>query len=174
MPFFDASGFAAGFAHPLLAPAHLLSLIGLGLLAGGASLRARLAVMAAFALGLAGGLGAIASGMGETPANDMLFVAAGICGATAALAMPVALWLAAPAAIIVGCAVGLDSPPDAVSLREAVWTLIGTGCGAVAALALMTGAAALIRWAVRPIALQVAGSWLAAIAVLVLALRWRA
>jgi urease accessory protein len=174
MPFFDASGFAAGFAHPLLAPAHLLSLIGLGLLAGGASLRARLAVMAAFALGLAGGLGAIASGMGETAANDMLFVAAGVCGATAALGMPVAVWLAAPAAIIVGCAVGLDSPPDAVSLREAVWTLIGTGCGAVAALALMTGAAALIRWAGRPIALQVAGSWLAAIAVLVLALRWRA
>jgi urease accessory protein len=174
MLFLDAQGFAAGFGHPLLAPAHLLSLIGLGLLAGGASLRARIAIMAAFALGLAGGLGAIASGVGETPANDVLFVVAGVCGATAALGMPVSVWLAALAAVVVGCAVGLDSPPDAVLLREAVWTLIGAGCGAATALALMTGAAALVRWVGLAIALQVAGSWLAAIAVLVLALRWRA
>jgi hypothetical protein len=88
--------------------------------------------------------------------------------------LPVSVWLAALAAVVVGCAVGLDSPPDAISLREAVWTLIGTGCGSVAALALMTGAAALIRRAGWAIALRVAGSWLAAIAVLVLALRWRA
>jgi hydrogenase/urease accessory protein HupE len=35
----DASGFAAGFVHPLLAPAHLLSLVGLTLLVGGAVIR---------------------------------------------------------------------------------------------------------------------------------------
>jgi hypothetical protein len=52
-------------------------------------------------------------------------------------------------------------------------TLIGTGCGAVAALALTTAAAALIRRAGWAIAVRVAGSWLAAIAMLVLALRWR-
>jgi hypothetical protein len=51
--------------------------------------------------------------------------------------------------------------------------LIGTGCGAIVGLALMTAAAALIRAAGWSIALRVAGSWLAAIAVLVLALRWR-
>jgi urease accessory protein len=169
----DAPGFAAGFVHPLLAPAHLLSLIGLGLLAGGAVGRATIIIVAAFALSLAGGLGAIAWGAGETPANGVLFLAAGVCGAIAALGLPAPTWLAVPVALVIGCAVGLDSPPDAISLREAVWTLIGTGCGAVAALVLMMGIVAVIRRAEWVIALRVAGSWLAAIAMLVLALRWR-
>jgi urease accessory protein len=169
----DAPGFAGGFVQVLLAPAHLLSLIGLGLLAGRATSHASIAIMAAFALGLVGGLGAIAWGAGETPANDVLFVAAGVCGAIAALGAPVPALLAVPAAIVIGCAVGLDSPPDAISLREAVRTLVGSGCGAIAALALMTGAAAFIRRAGWAVALRVAGSWLAAIAMLVLALRWR-
>jgi urease accessory protein len=173
MLFLDAPGLADGFVRPLLAPAHLLSLIGLGLLAGRASLPALIAIAAGFVVGLAGGLGAIAWGIGETPANDALFAAAGACGALAALAAPIPVRAAAWAALIIGCAVGLDSPPEAISLGEAVLTLVGTGCGAVAGLVLMTAAAALIRSAGWSIALRVAGSWLAAIAVLVLALRWR-
>jgi urease accessory protein len=173
MLFLDAPGLAAGFVHPLLVPAQLLSLIGLGLLAGRASIRAAIAIAAGFAVGLVAGLGAIASGIGETPANDVLFAAAGVCGVTAARGRPVPVWAAAPAAFIIGCAIGLDSPPEAISLREAVLMLIGTGCGAIVGLALMTAAAALIRAAGWSIALRVAGSWLAAIAVLVLALRWR-
>jgi hydrogenase/urease accessory protein HupE len=55
----DAPGFVGGFVHPLLAPAHLLSLIGLGLLAGGAVGRASIIIVAAFALGLSAGLGAV-------------------------------------------------------------------------------------------------------------------
>jgi urease accessory protein len=157
----------------LLVPAHLLSLIGLGLLAGRASLRAAIAVASGFVPGLVAGLGAIASGIGETPANDVLFVAAGVCGATAARGRPIPAWAAAPAAFIIGCAIGLDSPPEAILLREAVLTLIGTACGAVAGLAPAAAATALIRAAGWSIALRVAGSWLAAIAVLVLALRWR-
>jgi urease accessory protein len=167
----DAPGLAAGFVQALLAPAHFLSLIGLGLLAGRGSSQA--ATVVAFTFGLAGGLGAIAWGAGETPASEVLFAASGVCGAVAALGRPAATWLAAPAALVIGCALGLDSPPDAISLREAVWTLIGTGFGAVAALALMAASAARVRQAGWAIALRVAGSWLAAIAVLVLALRWR-
>jgi urease accessory protein len=172
MPLLDAPGLAAGFVHPLLAPAHLLSLIGLGLLAGRAS-RASIVIMAGFGLGLAGGLGAIARGVGETPANDLLFVAAGVCGAIAALDWPAPVWLTASAALVIGCAIGLDSPPESILLREAVLTLIGTGCGAIATLALMVAAAALARRVQLAIALRVAGSWIAAIAMLVLALRWR-
>src|SRR6516225_1400977 len=124
----DAPGFAAGFVQAPLASAHLLSLIGLGLLAGCTVARTSIMTLAAFALGLSAGLGAIASGVGETPANDVLFAAAGVCGAIAALGWAVPTWLAVPAALFIGCAVGLDSPPDAISLREAVMTLIGTGC----------------------------------------------
>ena len=163
-------GFAGGLLHPLLAPAHLLSLIGLGLLAGGGPLRARGAIVAAFALGLAGGLGAIAFAAGETPANDVLLAAAVICGVIAATGLPGPAWFAAPLALIIGSAVGLDSPPETISMHEAALMLAGTFCGGIAALALIAvAAAALARLA---IALRVAGSWIAAIAILVLALRW--
>jgi hypothetical protein len=51
--------------------------------------------------------------------------------------------------------------------------LIGAACGAVAALALVTLCAAALgrRW--QRMAQRVAGSWIAAIAALVLALRWK-
>ena len=63
------------------------------------------------------------------------------------------------------------SPPETISLHEAVLMLTGTFCGGVAALALLTAAAAWLAHLWRAIALRVAGSWIAAIAILVLALR---
>lgn len=173
-PFTGAGGFVAGLLNPLLAPAHMVALIGLGLLGGQNAMSARAANIAAFALGLAGGLGAIAWGVGETSANDVLLVAAALCGLLAAAGFPVPAWLAAPLALAVGVAFGLDSPPQTISLRDAVLMLIGTACGGVAALAVTAFAAC---WAARlwhGIALRVAGSWIAAIAILVLALRWAA
>src|ERR1700674_1365532 len=112
-------GFAGGLLHPLLAPAHLLSLIGLGLLAGRGSLRVRIAIVAAFTAGLGGGLGAIAFGAGETSANNVLLAAAAACGVIAALGLPGRAWFVAPLALIIGSAVGLDSPPETISMHEA-------------------------------------------------------
>ena len=170
MPISDAQAVAAGLTHPVLAPAHLLSLVGLGLLGGRMPPRPRIRLTAAFALGLGFGLAAIAWGAGETPATEVLLAAAGTCGAVAALGSSVSPWLALPAATVIGSAIGLDSPPDSISLHEAVLMLIGTGWGGVAALALVAASAAVLdRW---PIVLRVAGSWTAAIAMLVLALRW--
>jgi urease accessory protein len=170
MPMSDAQALAGGFMHPVLAPAHLLSLVGVGLLAGRMPLRARTLLTAVFGLGLGVGLSAIAWGAGETPANDILLAAAGACGATAALGLPVPTGLALPGAALIGSAMGLDSPPESISLREADLMLIGTGCGGIATLALLAASAAgLGRW---PMVLRVAGSWTAAIAILVLALRW--
>jgi hydrogenase/urease accessory protein HupE len=170
MPISDAQAIIAGLVDPVLARTHLLPLVGLGLLAGRMLPRPRILLTAAFAVGLGVGLLAIAWGAGETPATDILLAAAGTCGALAALDSPVPPWLALPGAALVGSAVGLDSPPESISLREAVLILIGTGWGGVAALALVVAAAAVLgRW---PIALRVAGSWTAAIAILVLARRW--
>jgi urease accessory protein len=64
------------------------------------------------------------------------------------------------------------SPPETISLREAVLMLIGTACSAIAALAVMAAAAAALARPWQGIAPRVAGSWVAAIAILVLALRW--
>jgi urease accessory protein len=169
--FAGAGALAGGVVNPLLAPAHVVALIGLGLLAGR---NARWKIIAAFGLGLAGGLGAIAWGMGETPASDVLLAAAALCGLIAASAVAPPTWLAGPLALVTGVAFGLDSPPQTISLRDAVLVLIGTACGGVAALALMTFAASAVARIWQGIALRVAGSWIAAIAILVLALRWAA
>jgi urease accessory protein len=162
-----AQAFAYGLLHPLLAPAHIVALIGLGLVAGGAEV----SIVIAFAAGLAGGLDAIASGIGETPATDALLALAALCGMAAAARLRIRAGLAAPAALGVGIALGLDSPPEFISLGEAVAALIGTACGGVLALTLIALAAASLARLWQGIALRVAGSWIAAIAILVLALR---
>jgi urease accessory protein len=171
-PFAGSGGFAGGLLHPLVAPAHVIALIGLGVVAARHLLPGRAVIIAAFALGLAGGLGAIAWGIGETPANDVLLAAGGLCGLAAAIGFAAPRWLAAPIALVSGAALGLDSPPESISLREAVLMLIGTACGGVAALAAVAMAAAALLHLWHGIALRVAGAWVAAIAMLVLALRW--
>jgi len=166
------AGIVAGLAHPVTTPAHVIALMGLGLVAGRNVLPAGAAIIAAFALGLAAGLGAIAWGVGETPASDVLLAGATLCGLIGALQVKVPLPLAAPLALVSGIALGLDSPPESILLREAVAMLIGTALGGAAALAMIAFAACVIaRWR-HGIVLRVAGSWIAAIAILVLALRW--
>jgi urease accessory protein len=155
-----------------LGPAHLVALIGPALLAGPAGFWQRAAVVAAFAVGLAAGLGALAAGIGETAAGDALMLAAALCGLAAAMALPVPPAITAALALVVGLAGGLDSPPDAITLREAVLSLIGTACGGIAAFALLVAAAGRLARTWQGIVLRVAGSWIAAIAILVLALHW--
>jgi urease accessory protein len=115
---------------------------------------------------------AIALSAGETPANDMLWAAAGGCGTAAVAGMRLPCGLAATIALAVGAALGLDSPPETIFLGEAEAMLIGTACGAVAALPLSTVFVAAMARLWQGMALRVAGSWIAAIAALVLALRW--
>jgi urease accessory protein len=155
-----------------LVPAHVLALASVALLAGCAGLRQSVGFVAAFAMGLTAGLGALAAGVGETPAGEVLMVAAALCGLAAVTALRLPAGLAAVPAFIVGLATGLDSPPDAISLREAILGLIGTAGGGIAAMAIMVALSAAVAPIWNGIVLRVAGSWIAAIALLVLALRW--
>ncbi|HMA74913.1 MAG TPA: hypothetical protein VKP67_25980 [Xanthobacteraceae bacterium] len=170
-PFAGVEGFVRGLLYPVLAPAHFMSLLGLGLIAG-RDVFVQLPTLAAFASGLAGGLGAIAWGIGETPANDVLVAMAGLCGLIAATGMSAPVWLTAPVALVAGAALGFDSPPDVIALREAVLMLVGTLCGGIAALAVIGATASVLFRPWHSIATRIAGSWIAAIAILVLALRW--
>ena len=165
---FGGSAIAAGLLHPLATPVHLLVLIGLGVVARG---RLRVPMLAAFAIGLAGGLGAIAQGVGETPATDALLAIAALCGITAAAQWNVPRWLAGLLALCGGVALGLDSPPEFIALGDAIVMLIGIGCGGVIALATISLAAGFIGRLGQGIALRIAASWIAAIAILVLALQ---
>jgi urease accessory protein len=163
-------GFPGGLLHPVFVPAHLLALIGLGLFIG--QQNARLLAVLCFAGGVAAGLGAIASAVGQTPANTVLLAAAAITGALTALAfaMPRAVgWLLAA---VIGVAIGLDSPPQVISVTEATLMLIGTGIGAVVVLIVIAAAAAALRREWQRIGMRVLGSWTAASAILVLAMRF--
>jgi hydrogenase/urease accessory protein HupE len=159
----------AGLLHPLTLPAHVLALVALALLIG--AQRAWLS-LAAFALGLAGGLAAIALGTGETPALDILLAATALAGGLVALAQPLPAAGTAGIAAIAGATLGLDSPPEAISIAAATAMLIGTGIGACLALILIAIFANLLAREWQRIGLRIIGSWMAASAILVLALRF--
>lgn len=161
-----------GFLRPLVTPGHVIALFSLGLVAGRNTLSGITTIVAVFALGLAIGLGALASGIGETPAGDVLLASAALCGLTAASGVRAPVALAAPIALALGAALGLDSPPEVIRLGEAVAMLIGTACGGVAALAVIALLALTMAGRWQGIVLRVAGSWIAAIAILALAVRW--
>jgi hypothetical protein len=168
------AGLVGGLLHPLSTPAHIVALIGLGLMAGRNFLSAGAAIIGVFALGVAAGLGAIAWGVGETPASDVLLAGTTLCGLMAAFDVRVPAPLAVPVALVCGIALGLDSPPESILLGEAVAMLIGTLCGGIVALAVIALLASAIVRLWHGILLPVAGSWITAIAILVLALRWAA
>ena len=164
------SAFVSGLLHPLVIPAHVLALLALGLLIG--QQRAMLPPSVGFATALAAGLTAITLAIGETAALDVLLAATALAGVLLALARPLPTLLSTALAAVTGIALGLDSPPEAISLAAAIATLVGTGLGACLVLLLVAAAAhCLTRWWQR-IGMRIVGSWLAASAILVLALRF--
>jgi urease accessory protein len=161
----SAGAFADGLLQPLLAPAHAMLLLALGLLLGQ---QARWTLPAlAFAAALACGLLALALAIGETPAGDVVLISAAVIGLLVALALPLPAIAGAVLAAIAGLALGLNSPPQAVSLGSATAMLAGTWSGGTLMLALVTGGVRRLRrdWQ------RIVGSWSAASAILVLALR---
>jgi hypothetical protein len=174
LSFMDISGaFAQGLLQPLVKPAHALSLLALALLFGRHG-RTGWQFLGVFAIALAGGLTAIARAVGTTPAVDVLLAGAALAGLLLAFQSPLPKPVGWLIAAVAGAALGLDSPPTAITLAAANATLVGTGVGACSALALITAAAMLIRSDWQRIGLRIVGSWIAASAILVLALRFSA
>jgi len=166
------SSLLGGLLHPLAVPAHALALVALGLLIGQQRTGMRITAVAAFAVALIAGLSAIVLAVGPTSALDMLLAATALAGLLVALARALPALVCALLAAIIGVALGLDSPPEVIALSAATIMLIGTGIGACLALALVVaGASCLTAWWQR-IGMRILGSWIAASAVLVLALRF--
>ena len=165
--------FWQGLLQPLLNPPHALSLLALGLLFGRHG-RAAWQFLGVFAVAMAAGLTAIALAVGATPAVDILLANAAVAGLLVALQSPLRNWLGWLMAAMTGAAVGLDSPPTATTIAAGNASLGGSGLGACVTLAIVTGGAMLIRSDWQRIGLRIVGSWIAASAVLVLALRFSA
>jgi urease accessory protein len=166
------SAFIGGLLHPLLVPAHALALLALGLFIGQQQRGRRLIPALSFAAGLAAGLGAIALAARPASAFDILLAASGSSAGLVALARPLPVLMCAALAAAVGFALGLDSPPQAISLVRASIMLIGTGLGACLALAAVTAGTMRCTREWQRIGMRIVGSWIAASAILVLALRF--
>lgn len=152
-------------------PTHLLAVIALGLLAGQNAKQMPGIMLAAFALGLFAGSVAIASAMRETPAAMALLAIAAIAGLIVVLALPLPPLIRHALAFAAGAALALNSPPQAITLAKAVATQIGSGAAALAMLALVTLIAIKSGRPWQRVGVRIVGSWIAASAILVLALR---
>jgi len=164
-------GFWGGVLHPVFVTDHVVGILALGLLIGGQE-RWGVLPLAAYAVALAAGLVAMTTGMVPRFANEAVLGTAVVAGLLVALARPLPQAFGAVLAIALGLAVALDSPPEVLSVSEANLMLIGTGIGAAAFLIVVALAArqAQARWA--QIGLRILGSWIAAAAILALALRF--
>lgn len=165
------TGFSGGLLHPLLVPAHVLAVTGLGIWIGqqrqwGTS--AAIGFVAALAIGLA----AIAWALVPRYTAEAVLACAVTAGILVAWARrwPEPLGCALAAAL--GLSLGLDSPPEVISIAEANRMLLGTGASAMILLFVAMFCTSHLRRAWQRIGLRVLGSWIAASAILVLALQF--
>lgn len=166
-------GFYSGAAHPFLAVEQFVALAALGLLIGahpGPGSRAPLAVLA---LGLALGL---AFGLGPAIARPALLALTLLTGILLATALPVPLAARAALAGAIGWVVGADTDvprPEVLDLFAAGAPYAGVFVGVFLICLNAVALASIARSPVPRIAVRVAGSWAAAIALMVLALQLR-
>ena len=162
--------FVDGLLNPLTTPAHVLTLLALSLLM--ALQPQRFVVLLVFALALAAGFLAIVLAVETTPARTVLLTLAAALGV-----MVAAVWapklLARLLAAIAGAALALDSPPQAVRIAEAYATLAGTTLGACAMLVVVAAIAGHAKADWQRLGVRIVGSWIAASAILVLAVQLR-
>jgi urease accessory protein len=169
-PIMGIGGVPGGILHALLIPEHGLSLLALGLGLGRQGPRVRHAGMLVFLGATACGLVAAALIGEETIAADILVAAALMLGLLVAAAwMPAYLGL--PLAAVAGLTIALDSRPEGTSTADAISMLIGSGLGAAVALLIIAEGSVLVQGRAQLIVARVTGSWIAAIAIMVLALR---
>src|SRR5206468_2134050 len=122
--------FYNGVLHPVLVPAHLLLVVGLGLLLGQHAPRLSrygwFAFVAAFGIGLAAG-----QMLGWSVPQAVLLALALIAGLLVALERACGAAIVAALATAAGVGIGLDSTPDGVQHREMWPALAGAAVGGV-------------------------------------------
>ena len=172
-PIKGLDNFYAGLLHPVFVPAHLLSILVLGVLLGqqGAQ-RVQVAIVAclvALLVGLAASVPAAAISV-EVP----LLAFAAVSGALVALARPLPVPAIAALGGVVTLLVGVDSAQEGLSGRGWLAAMLGS---AISAYLLLLYAMVFAEWFGRRewqrIGLRILGSWAAASALLVLSLALR-
>lgn len=163
-----------GLLHPLLMPSHLLILLALGLYGAQRSARGTRQPILIFTVAALAGLAlTIPNWFNEVPPWVLSAVALGI---TTLVALRASLPVAASSSIYAlgALAVTLDSGIEQAPLTVALKTLFGTFC---AVLAIVTSTTFYLRQIPRKnwikVAIRVLASWIAAIALLMIAFAFR-
>ena len=152
-------------------PSHLLAVVALGLLTGQSAQRLPFSSLAAFAIGLLMGSLAVASAIRENPTSLALLLLAATAAGLVVLAHDAPRWLTGVMAFAGGSALPLNAPPHELTIANAVASQAGL---AVAGIAFFMAAALVAisekaHW--QRIGIRIVASWVAASAILVLALR---
>lgn len=163
-------GFTGGLLHPFFVLAHTLAIIATGLMI--AQQTQHWLLRLAFAFGLAVGSVAIANAYVPTLVDVVLLVLAFVAGVLVALGKPLPQLLSGLLAVAIGGAIALDSPPDAMTVRKAIETQLGTFCGATIFLYAVSEAATRLKQPWQHIGVRIFGSWIAASALLALTLQF--
>ena len=172
-PIAGIGNFYNGALHPFVSPAHLVALLALGLWLGQRGLASAKQPLLALLLSLAVGL--VSHHMlGDPDTDRALLVFAALMGLAVAAATAVPSVVVTVFAALTGLAIGMSSGPADVQ-GAARWVLLaGTFFGATLACVYVASMVTLAKQAWLHIAVRVLGSWLAAAALLVLALSFAA
>lgn len=173
--FGGAGGFSGGLLHPLFVPAHVMAVTAIAAFIAQRHPQWSWSTHGlnpmAFVLGLIAGIVAIAGAFVPLYANEFVLALAAVTGALLALAAPLPRVLLGALAAATGFAIAIDSPPDVISLRDAIVIQLGTFCGAIILLAAVIEIVSRLRRGWQRVGVRIAGSWIAASAALVLAVQ---
>jgi hydrogenase/urease accessory protein HupE len=164
-----AGSFFSGAVHPLREPAHALALMTLGLWTGQRGIDESHPSLPCFGLALLLCLWLASTGI-NLDVDFALYVAAATMGIAVAISMKVPTLMRASVAGLVGAGIGLGSRPDGLVGAALTPPMSGTAFGACLWLLNAVALAALMQRPVWNIGVRVLGSWLAASALLVMAL----
>lgn len=164
-------GFSGGLLHPLLVPAHVLALVALGCLTGALTFHARLLVIPVFAAAAALSIMLVTMAFSAMNAELIVLSLAGLTGLLLASGLRMPLAIIVVLAVCVAAALTFDSVPAVLSARATILSLAGTIGAAtllLAATAFLSAAGPQVWQRIGP---RILGSWIAASAIMVLALR---
>jgi hydrogenase/urease accessory protein HupE len=167
-PFYD------GLAHPLMSPEDLLPAVAVTLLAGLGGARFGRGVLAtlpaAWLAGMAAGAGVAAEWTIGLPAAPgwLTAVMTASLGALAAAELRLPLGLVIAMAAVLGALHGYDNGRDLAATTGALLGMAGIACSLFAVVSLLAGQVAALRAQWARLAVRIAGSWIAAIGLLML------
>lgn len=169
-PIKGMSHFYGGLLHPVFVPAHLLLLVAAGLFYGQLDPNKNKQALLAFVVATLAGLGVAWFSL-AVPIETVILCCAAVTGILVTLKMAVSSYWCSLVLALAGFLVGMDSAQESLPGRDRMISLIGSSIGIFLLVIYAMGLADYCnKRAWQQIGVRVIGSWIAASALLVLAL----